>query len=81
MEPRIDFKPPEYVQELPSREEDLSAANQGSLFGRGKNPFFSDRKAMQVNDILTVKIVEQTGRLGPAGTPVFLHKSSMFLMP
>jgi len=60
MEPRIDFKPPEYVQELPSREEDLSEANQGSLFGRGKNPLFSDRKAMQVNDVLTVKIVETT---------------------
>jgi len=60
MNPNIDFKPPEYVQELPSREEDMSEPNQGSLFGRGKNPFFSDRKAMQVNDVLTVKISETT---------------------
>lgn len=60
MQPRIDFQPPEYVQELPSREDDLGGTNQGSLFGRGKNPLFSDRKAMQVNDILTVKISEKT---------------------
>jgi len=60
MEPRIDFKPPTYVQELPAREDEPISANQGSLFGRGKNPLFSDRKAMQVNDVLTVIINETT---------------------
>ncbi len=60
MEPRIDFTPPEYVQELPSKEEDYNQPNPGSLFGRGKNPLFSDRKAMKVNDVLTVVIDETT---------------------
>ncbi len=60
MQPEIDFTPPTYVQELPAREDDLSEPNQGSLFGRGKNPLFSDRKAMQVNDVLTVVISEAT---------------------
>jgi flagellar L-ring protein precursor FlgH len=60
MEPHIDFKPPAYVEELPAREDDTSEPNQGSLFGRGKNPLFSDRKAMQENDVLTVIISEAT---------------------
>jgi len=60
MEPKMDFAPPEYVQELPPREEEMGVINQGSLFGRGKNPLFTDRKAMQVNDILTVVISENT---------------------
>ena len=60
MEPQINFEPPAYVQELPSKEDDFFQPNQGSLFGRGKNPLFSDRKAMQVNDVLTVLIEETT---------------------
>jgi flagellar L-ring protein precursor FlgH len=60
MEPRIDFKPPKYVEEMPAREEDSMEPYPGSLFGRGKNPLFSDRKAMQVNDVLTVRISEAT---------------------
>ncbi len=58
MKPHIDFAPPAYVEELPAQEDDTDEPNAGSLFGRGKNPLFSDRKAMQVNDILTVKIAE-----------------------
>jgi flagellar L-ring protein precursor FlgH len=60
MEPKMDFVPPEYVQELPPKEDDIGLVNQGSLFGRGKNPLFTDRKAMKVNDILTVVISENT---------------------
>ncbi len=60
MKPHIDFSPPAYVEELPAQEDDFGEPNAGSLFGRGKNPMFSDRKAMQVNDILTVKISEAT---------------------
>lgn len=57
VDPEIDFEPPKYVQELPSREnEDMN--NLGSLFGQGDNPLFSDRKAMRVNDIVTVQITE-----------------------
>jgi flagellar L-ring protein precursor FlgH len=58
MKPRIDFAPPAYVEELPAQEEDLGEPSQGSLYGRGKVPLFSDRKAMSVNDIITVRISE-----------------------
>ncbi|GHS86854.1 flagellar L-ring protein [Campylobacterota bacterium] len=58
LDPQIDFKPPEYVQEMPSKDEE-DMAHLGSLFGRGDNPLFSDRKAMKINDILTVLIVER----------------------
>ncbi len=58
MNPKIDFTPPTYVEELPSREEDVSEPNAGSLFGQGKTPLFSDRKAMDVNDIITIRITE-----------------------
>lgn len=57
-DPEITMKPPTYVEELPAKEEVEPPVAQGSLFGRGKNPLFSDRKAMSVNDILTVIISE-----------------------
>ncbi|MCV6607910.1 MAG: flagellar basal body L-ring protein FlgH [Campylobacterales bacterium] len=57
LDPEIDFKPPKYVQEMPSKEDD-DDTNLGSLYGSGDNPLFSDRKAMRVNDIVTVKIAE-----------------------
>lgn len=57
VEPEIDFKAPKYVEEMPSREvEDSSSL--GSIYGQGENPLFSDRKAMRVNDIVTIQIVE-----------------------
>jgi len=57
VEPDIDFKAPKYVEEMPSREVEDSA-NLGSIYGQGDNPLFSDRKAMRVNDIVTILIVE-----------------------
>ncbi|WP_353662517.1 flagellar basal body L-ring protein FlgH [Hydrogenimonas sp. SS33] len=55
---KIDFKPPKYVEQVPPRENVRSIYNPGSLFGRGDNPVFSDKKAMNVNDIVTVVINE-----------------------
>ena len=57
-DPKIDFKPPKYVEQLPPREEVRPLSNPGSLFGRGDSPVFSDKKAMRVNDIVTVIIDE-----------------------
>lgn len=57
-EPEITFTPPKYVEEMPSREEESSFTSQGSLFGQGDSPLFSDHKAMHVNDIVTVVISE-----------------------
>ncbi|MGE4296032.1 MAG: flagellar basal body L-ring protein FlgH [Campylobacterales bacterium] len=58
LDPQMDFKAPEYVQQMPSKEEE-QLSTLGSLFGQGDNPLFSDRKAMNVNDIVTVLIAEQ----------------------
>jgi flagellar L-ring protein precursor FlgH len=58
VDPEIDFKPPEYVEQLPSRETHENMESQGSLFGQGDNPLFSDHKAMHVHDIVTVMIAE-----------------------
>lgn len=57
-EPEISFTPPQYVEEMPAREEESSFASRGSLFGQGDSPLFSDHKAMHVNDIVTVVISE-----------------------
>lgn len=56
--PTLDMKPPKYVQQMPSREVRSHNANAGSLFGRGENPLFADRKAMSEHDIVTVVINE-----------------------
>ncbi|MDE5603221.1 MAG: flagellar basal body L-ring protein FlgH [Helicobacter sp.] len=61
VEPQISFKPPEYVQELPPREEEDNFGNPGSIFGSGENALFSDRRAMQLNDLVTV-IINQTAQ-------------------
>ncbi len=58
VDPDIDFQPPEYVEQLPSRETHENLDAKGSLFGQGDNPLFSDHKAMHVNDIVTVIISE-----------------------
>jgi flagellar L-ring protein precursor FlgH len=57
MDPKVDLKPPKYVEQMPSKEEEESH-NLGSLFSNGDN-LFSDKKAMKVNDIVTVIITEQ----------------------
>ena len=57
-EPEINFEPPSYVEQMPSREDQQDFTSTGSLFGMGDNPLFSDHKAMNVNDIVTVVISE-----------------------
>ena len=60
MNPTIEMKAPPYVEEISPKLKSNISQNDGSLFGRGDNPLFSDRKAMRVNDILTVRIDEST---------------------
>ena len=60
-DPRIDMKPPVYVEQLPAKQVN-NQPNAGSLFGRGDNPPFADRKAMNVNDIVTVVISERANQ-------------------
>jgi flagellar L-ring protein precursor FlgH len=57
-DPEINFEPPAYVEQMPSREDKKDFTSTGSIFGQGDNPLFSDHKAMHVNDIVTVVISE-----------------------
>jgi len=57
MDPEVKLTPPKYVEQMPSKEVEESH-NLGSLFSNGDN-LFSDKKAMKVNDIVTVLISEQ----------------------
>jgi len=58
MDPTINMKPPKYVEQMPSKDNDIPQNNLGSLFTNNDN-LFSDTKAMKVNDIVTVVITEE----------------------
>ena len=64
MDPAISMTPPKYVEEMPSREKE-TLNNPGSLFTNGDN-LFSDTKAKQVNDVVTVIITEQISQSSQA---------------
>ncbi|RUM44301.1 MAG: flagellar basal body L-ring protein FlgH [Hydrogenimonas sp.] len=55
---KIDFKPPQYVEQTKEKKSRTPLYNPGSLFGRGDSPVFSDKRAMNVNDIVTIVIDE-----------------------
>lgn len=57
-DPEIDFEPPAYVEQMPSKEDKKDFGSVGSIFGQGENPLFTDHKAMHVNDVVTVVISE-----------------------
>jgi flagellar L-ring protein precursor FlgH len=58
VDPKMDMKPPVYVEQLPPSTKQQVVTNAGSLFGHGDNPLFADLKAMNPNDIVTVVISE-----------------------
>jgi flagellar L-ring protein precursor FlgH len=58
VDPKIEMKPPVYVEQLPAATKQQAVSNPGSLFGQGDNPLFADLKAMNPNDIVTVVISE-----------------------
>lgn len=58
--PEIDFNPPDYVEEMPSKEFLPAPAQAGSLFGQGDRPLFADRRAMKPNDLITINIDESS---------------------
>ena len=61
VEPMMRMTPPQYVQESAVGNCDIKPVQvkEGSLFGRSGNPLFSDKKAMQINDIVTIIIDER----------------------
>lgn len=58
-EPEIDFNPPSYVEETPSKEFIPELNKLGSLFGQGERPLFADRRAMKPNDLITIVVSEK----------------------
>jgi len=58
VDPELNFEPPAYVEQMPAKEDKKDFVSTGSIFGQGARPLFSDRKAMNVNDIVTVLISE-----------------------
>lgn len=48
---------PEHISSMPDIKKNR-LKNKGSLFNRGKKPIFGDRKAMRVNDLVTIVISE-----------------------
>ena len=56
--PRMNMKAPDYVQNPSDKVNKKCYAHEGSVYGRGQNPIFIDRKAMHINDVVTVTIQE-----------------------
>jgi len=77
-EPEINFEPPKYVEQMPSKEEKEEFAATGSLFGRGGHPLFSDHKAMRVNDIVTV-VISETAKSSNTGSKQLSESDSSTL--
>jgi flagellar L-ring protein precursor FlgH len=77
-DPEIDFEPPAYVEEMPSREDNKDFTSVGSVFGQGDNPLFSDHKAMHVNDIVTV-VISENAQSSSSGSKQLSESDSMSL--
>lgn len=58
VDPELNFEPPVYVEQMPAKEEQQNFVSTGSIFGQGSRPLFTDRKAMRINDVVTVVISE-----------------------
>lgn len=67
VDPEMNFEPPKYVEEMPAKQDQKDYVSQGSIFGKGDNPLFSDHKAMHVNDIVTI-IISETAKSSNTGT-------------
>jgi len=76
VDPKISMKPPVYVDQLAKQKIKKTKKYEGSLFGRGENPLFSDKKAMKQNDIVTVIIDENTIQLSQANKKLSDNQSS-----
>lgn len=77
-EPEIDFEPPAYVEQMPSREDQKNFTSVGSVFGQGENPLFTDHKAMHVNDVVTV-VISETAKSSNSGSKQLSKDDSLSL--
>jgi flagellar L-ring protein precursor FlgH len=63
VEPNISMRGPSYVEHENCNSytrNSKTSSHEGSIYGKGANPLFSDKKAMAINDIVTVIITEST---------------------
>jgi len=63
VEPNISMRGPSYVEHESCNSYNRTKQtnnHEGSIYGKGSNPLFSDKKAMAINDIVTVIINEST---------------------
>jgi len=77
-DPELSFEPPTYVEQMPAREDRKDFVSTGSLFGQGDNPLFSDRKAMHVNDLVTV-VISETANSSNTGAKSLSEADTMAL--
>ena len=77
-DPEIDFEPPKYVEEMPAKQDQKDYTSEGSIFGKGDNPLFSDHKAMHVNDIVTI-VISETAKSSNTGTKALSESDSSSL--
>lgn len=75
-DPEIDFEPPVYVEQMPAREDKKDFVSTGSVFGQGDNPLFSDHKAMNVYDIVTV-VISETATASNTGSKQLSESNQM----
>ena len=78
-DPEIDFEPPVYVEQMPSREDKRDFVSTGSIFGQGENPLFSDHKAMNVYDIVTV-VISETAKSSNTGSKKLSESNQMSMI-
>ncbi len=62
LEPKMDMKAPQYVDKISTNYCDpkIKLHHEGSIYSQASNPLFADKKAMHINDIVTVVIDERT---------------------
>ena len=60
MDPKVEFAPPKYVEQMPEKDTSMQPISTGSLYSAGSTSLYGDRMAMHVNDIVTVLVKHNT---------------------
>ena len=80
LDPRINFKPPKYVQQLPSLEEENTNTNLGAIYNANGFNLLSDKKSKKVNDIINI-VISQTASASSTGTKSISSNSNIDFEP
>ena len=80
LEPKISFKPPDYVQQLPSLEEENTNANLGAIYNANGSNMLSDKKSRRINDIINI-VISQTASASSSGSKSLSSSSNIAFEP